>query len=572
MNALYQRLRDLEPKTFEDLCFQIISARHPSASVTRVGDAGGDKGIDFFQGNLVDGPTIWQCKFFKNGIKSSQKTQIKQSLRVAVHNFHPRRWVLCVPIDLNANAHAWFQQLRREYEGRVDLGLFQASQIVSELLHRQALRNMFFPGAVLETDELRSILAGTGDYTDRELEKLTLENVQQYLQRLRNRDARFDYRVIFVPHPAERFSRSPLPGLIATVTDNDKQIDVFARDIEALRLDPPKVHFTVRGEGIKKLNEALTHGTRVELNADEFSNIHSSSDFLLSSKLDPKHNKLTIHPLRVIQPGRSDFKVTLGTGHSAVSYDRIPFIRRARSNDVGGRVELATADEELPFRMSIGFPVPESSTPAEADIAFAARFSGKEVHEVRKFAHAMKALRESGDIEIWDVRHGTPFFKSKMSFEEFPEANASLLSLLNDVCDIADVFNAQIRFPDSITQEDTDNITLLLALAKTGAAGAEVSGISCTLTKSTEHERAFLDSLGREMAFQFHVDRMSPPPSIFGTPIDTGPCIIVAEHAVIADQNRVQNEYISAKEGDGVVLRFKLLTPARVLRNIHNSQ
>jgi hypothetical protein len=59
---------------------------------------------------------------------------------------------------------------------------------------------------------------------------------------------------------------------------------------------------------------------------------------------------------------------------------------------------------------------------------------------------------------------------------------------------------------------------------------------------------------------------MSPQPDVFGTPIDTGPCLIVAARAIVADEQRVRNQYISAKEGEGVVVRFNLLTPARVFR------
>jgi len=571
MNALYQRLRDLEPKTFEDLCFQIISARHPGANVTRVNDAGGDKGIDFFQGDLVDGPTIWQCKFFRNGIRSSQKTQIKQSLRVAVHNFHPRRWILCIPIDLNANGHTWFQQLRREYQGRLAVGLFQASQIVRELLHRLSIRNMFFPGAVLEPEELRSILAKTGEYSDRELEKLTLENVQQYLQRLRNRDARFDYQVTFVPHSTERSSRSPLPGLIASLTDSDKQIDVFARDIEALRLDPPKISFTVRGEGIKKLQEAVRHGTRAELGPNDVSNLHSSLDFLLSSKPDPHYQRLTIEPSLIVRPRQFEFKVILGTGPSAISYECLPFgVSRREIKDGVNKMELVTVNEELPFRMSMAFPVSNLGTPIEADIGFLARFAGKEVHEVRKFVKAMKALRENGNVEVWDARNGTAFFSAQMSFEVFPDANDSLASLLHDLCEIADAFKAHINFPEKVTEEDASTIALLLTLAKGGEAGIEVQSISCTLTKRAEHQSAFLASLGREMTFRFQVDRIAPPPHLFGASIDTGPCLIVAERAVITGKERVRKEYVSAEEGEGVVIRFNLLIPARVFRSTEN--
>jgi hypothetical protein len=479
-----------------------------------------------------------------------------------------RMWELCIPIDLNANGHTWFQQLRREYRERIDVGLFQASQIVRELLHRRDIRNMFFPGAVLEPEELRSILARTGEYSDRELEKLTLENVQQYLQRLRNRDARFDYQVTFMPHVEQRSRQSSLPGLIARVTDSDKQIEIFARDIEALRLDPPKVHFTVKGDGVRKLQEALEQRKRVELGPTEVSNVHSSFDFLLSSKPDPQLQRLTIEPSFITRPRQFEFKVILGTGNSAISYERVPFgVSRRELKGTATRMELVTVDDELPFRMSMAFPVSELGIPIEADIAFRARFASKEIHEVRKFVKAMMALKETGDVEVWDARRGTPFFKARMTFETFPDANDSLLSLLNDVCEIADTFKAQVRFPDAFTAEDAATITSLLTLARGGEAGIEVQGISCTLVKSEQHEGAFLDSLGREMMFQFHVDRVSPPPCVFGAQIDTGPCLIVAERAIIADEQRARKEYLSAKAGEGVVIRFKLLTPAHVFRS-----
>jgi hypothetical protein len=568
MNALYQRLKDLDPKTFEDLCFQIIAARHPSAQIMRVDDLGGDQGMDFFQGNLVDGATVWQCKYFRNGIRSAQKTQIKKSLRVAVQHLQPKRWVLCVPIDLNASVHKWFQQLRQEYQKRVEVGLFQGSQIIRELIHRREIRNSFFPGAVLEPEELRSMLFMTGEYTDRELEKLSLENIQQYLQRLKNRDARFDYQVVFVPHEPTRASEVPLPGLIARVTDNDKQIDVFARDIEALRLDPPKLHFTVKGEAVKKVREALIHGKKVELGPTDLSDVRSSFDFLLSSKPDLSTQRLTIEPSPfVARPREFAFRIILGRGHSEVEYELVPFaVSKREVKDGRTRLELVSIDEGLPFLMFISFPVSDIGVPIEADIAFRARFTGKEVHKVLKFAKAMLVLKETGDIRVWDAIRRTLFFEAKMSFESFPAANKSFWELINDLCEIADAFKTTILFPESVDEEDAAVIALLLTLAREKEAGMEIKGISCTLTKSQEHERAFLESLGREMSFQFHVDRMSPLPRLFGTEIDTGPCLILVDRAMVSEKERVAREYANAKEGEGVVVAFDLLSPARVLR------
>jgi hypothetical protein len=200
MNPLYQQLRALDPKVFEDLCFQIISARHPGANITPVNEVGNGVGVDILEGDLKDRRTIWQCKFFINGIRSPQKVEIRRSLKNALQHFQPRRWILCLPIDLDANGHNWFQQLKREHAKRIEVGLFQASHLIREVLHRPAIRSRFFPEALLEPGSLRPILAHTGEYSERELQTLTPENADQYLQRLRDRDSRFDYQVVFLPH------------------------------------------------------------------------------------------------------------------------------------------------------------------------------------------------------------------------------------------------------------------------------------------------------------------------------------------------------------------------------------
>ena len=110
MNALFQRLKELAPATFEELCFQIWSERLPTAGLRHVEGTGGDKGTDLFAGTLAGRPAIWQCKFFKDGIKDAQKKQVKKSLRSALKNFRPALWTLCVPVKLTINAHHWFQE------------------------------------------------------------------------------------------------------------------------------------------------------------------------------------------------------------------------------------------------------------------------------------------------------------------------------------------------------------------------------------------------------------------------------------------------------------------------------
>jgi len=172
MDSLYQRLKELDRDTFQKLCFQLLNDRHPGAGLHHVEGESGDEGLDIFAGELSDGPTIWQCKSFSQGIRESQKHQIRDSLKRAVRTFSPRRWILCLSIDMDSKTHRWFQRVQASYRDTVRIGLFDASRIVSELMHRRTLRNHFFPGAALDPVELKRLLTKSGELSTEELEKL----------------------------------------------------------------------------------------------------------------------------------------------------------------------------------------------------------------------------------------------------------------------------------------------------------------------------------------------------------------------------------------------------------------
>src|ERR1035441_2659297 len=110
MKALYQRLKELDAKSFERLCYQLLRERHPSANIRPVDGDSGDQGADAFLGDLEEGSTIWQFKSFPSGIKDSQKGQIRDSLKDAVKSFAPRRWILCISVDMDIHAHRWYQK------------------------------------------------------------------------------------------------------------------------------------------------------------------------------------------------------------------------------------------------------------------------------------------------------------------------------------------------------------------------------------------------------------------------------------------------------------------------------
>ncbi|MGA3318226.1 MAG: hypothetical protein ABSC64_17525 [Candidatus Korobacteraceae bacterium] len=552
MNAIYQRLKELDPGVFEDLCFQIIAARHPLAHVTHVNGAGGDKGVDIFQGELGAQPTIWQCKFFVNGIRSAQKNQIKKSLRVALHHFQPKRWILCVPVDLDINVHAWLQQLKREYISRVEVGMFQASEIVGELAYRRPIRNSFFPNAILDPLELRSLLAKTGEYSDRELEKLTLENVQQYVQRLQDRDARFDYQVTFFPRDNGRTNFPP--GIMASITDGDKRIDIFARDVEALQLDPPKIQFKTQGEATRQLRHAVETGTPADIQVSGF---RSTFDFI--APVPAESQRLIFEPSPHAH-APIQLSVIFGAGESAVRYDCLKF-RRSR---VGTKeVELSTVDASLPFSLSM--VVRPGTAPPEITFHFKERFRGKDIRPVRQFAAAIFELKKTGLIEVRDFQRGALVFTATTNPNQYPELNDRFKVLLDEICEIANRFHVRLPVPAVVDEHSVESVPFFLKLARKGEVQVELSNISVTLAKSTQDKDMFVAALGSEKSFKFDLVEFVAPDRIFDTDIQIGPCSIVAQRALIKNPEEVLQRYLSAKDGEGFVVQFETLAPARII-------
>lgn len=72
MDALLQRLKELDRDKFEGLIFHLLRERYPGSDIHRVDGAGGDEGVDTFLGDLAGGSTVWQAKSFSNGVRAAQ--------------------------------------------------------------------------------------------------------------------------------------------------------------------------------------------------------------------------------------------------------------------------------------------------------------------------------------------------------------------------------------------------------------------------------------------------------------------------------------------------------------------
>src|ERR1035437_10132609 len=125
MNAFEElQHRQVEPHhAFEETCATIIKAT--VADTRRVRVHQGDGGVDVGKGSWGDfgDLTVYQIKYFPNGIGESQKRQIKESYRTAHDSalFKLGKWILCLPIRLSKKELDWFDSWAREQDKPIEL-------------------------------------------------------------------------------------------------------------------------------------------------------------------------------------------------------------------------------------------------------------------------------------------------------------------------------------------------------------------------------------------------------------------------------------------------------------------
>src|SRR5260370_14543439 len=185
---------------------------------------------------VSDGPAIWQDKHFPNGLKDSQRRQVKKSLAAALVS-KPKVWTLCIPVDITSTQFKWYEKLTSDYAKEVKNELMQASHIIHDLSYFKEIRESFFGDAVSDIAKLHNIATNTVNKTLQERAALADEYASQYLEVLKSKDPRFSYQL-----QSGRQRRSPTDaskhGVIMSIFNGNHTINVFPRDVVALKRDP----------------------------------------------------------------------------------------------------------------------------------------------------------------------------------------------------------------------------------------------------------------------------------------------------------------------------------------------
>lgn len=139
-------------EVFERLVVQIVGLRHPT--VRRIEANPGDWGIDALVGELDEGVvSVWQSKYFIDGVGEGQKSEIRASLSAAVNaakqeGVNLEAWTLCLPCSMDGPTTKWWDNWKRRQERAhsISISLWDETALERMLIapEAEALRSAYF--------------------------------------------------------------------------------------------------------------------------------------------------------------------------------------------------------------------------------------------------------------------------------------------------------------------------------------------------------------------------------------------------------------------------------------------
>ncbi|MGA9644760.1 MAG: hypothetical protein WBQ76_02395, partial [Candidatus Korobacteraceae bacterium] len=530
---------------------------YPLANIMRVDGTGGDEGIDNFQGNLSDGPGVWQDKHFPNRIQKAQRKQILKSIKAAFKARTPRHWVLCVPINLRTTEHNWFQNsVKSAYERKhpgTTIDLMQASHIVRDLFHFKTVREAFFPDAVSDIAKLKALVMNTDALSVDECGTITAEYAQQYLINMKALDPRCHYELSIGGERAPK--PNPEPGLLLAFRRGDLLTRVFARDIDAIRLDPITFQLKLQPSAGEKIRQAAETGRPQILLPGEVLSISSESPLMAFLNRDLRQPGMEIVP-QVPDPTKLiPLRFVFGQGSDVKEINYLPF----RQEYVGQREVTLRSCSQLPVEVRMIFHLDKGAT-----INIAPVFTGANVCNLQHVIDCMTTLKVSPFIEVSSVEFGVPILAGEVPFSAATGIEPGLLDVITDAALISKHFGVALKLPDKITDDDLQALLELKRIA-TGEV-FDVEKIHFSFAKDGDEKVDVIMASGPSPGSLLVVPNSDlDPVAVFGVAIKVGRPIFQCERVTLDDVPEAQRRYMAAKPGGEFPVTWKCLGKCRFI-------
>jgi hypothetical protein len=427
----------------------------------------------------------------------------------------------------------------------------QASHIVQDLLYYKTIRDAYFPDAVSDVSRLRQIATNTENLKPEDRARLATEYGQQFLSILRSIDGRFDYEVSV---GGERYPVAQKePGLVLAFNKGELLTKVFARDLNALRLDPIQIKLTLEKSGREKQRTAIDTGRPQTLTAEEILAFESGSPLFNFVASGGRPAQLTITPVVPSPDKLIPLRIVFGKGDDAKEIRYLAF----RREYVGRREITIRSDSQLPLDV---FMVLRFA--GESSFNIAPKLEGANVCELRTVIECFEALKRSPFIEIASVEFGTPLLAGEVPYPDRLELEEGLVQVIKDAAMVSERFKVPIRMPSNISDSDLEALVQLRRIA-TGEP-FEADTISGVMVKDGGVQTGILAGSEKWLApLRFEPQSDAEPMEVFGTKVSVGRPIFECSKVEIEETSKTRERYLAAADGDTIPIIWRCLEKCR---------
>jgi hypothetical protein len=544
MQALLQRLKELNPKAFEQFCFHLLKERYPGVDIHRVDGSAGDDGVDLFSGHLENACVVWQCKAFSGAVGKSQKEQIKESLRTAIRLVKPARWVLCINVDLDIATHRWWIRVKESYSEQVAIDLLSASELAHQLIFRRTLREAFFPQVLMDVAQIRAAISQSTHLSKEDLTALATDNVAQLTDRLNDLGPDFAYEVTFRSNTGPLLEPSRA-GVLLTIQNDDRIINVFARDPEHLKRNPPKGQFTLKATTANRLIEMIDKGKPFDAEPGEILTFSSDFDFLLPDGVAPVTEwRLSIQQTRQAFKEYL-FRLTFGKGPEAITYDLVKF----HIVSVGQKEATLRSTTNLPFAINLTISLTGDAT---SSLQLSEQLTGFNAAELYRGVTAAIAMMRSGELDIHDLETGKRFLRIHAA-STVPEWMMELAQIAKTMLRVSEFYGVDLVWPPSISETDLSTLQKLDELID--GTPVPITNIRSTLVKTFQLPSPLLRDCCKSGSFAFD-HSPSDSVSLFGVQIVPGPLRITITNGLVRHCARLETFLRRAPVGASIDIQI----------------
>lgn len=377
----------------------------------------------------------------------------------------------------------------------------------------------------------------------------------RFLEQLREKHPALDFRVSVGPTPAPEALHSELPlskGIVASAAQSGMRIDILAKDEKEYLKNPVTFSIRFKDTGVSKVAALLRTGKAQEFTSEEFSNVKTNLQIfapfdahVVGQKLlmgPSTHNAKTI-PVRVTFRGDSE---TVQFSYMEMRMER------------GGtdEVSIVVRGQSIPFLLRM---IVSQGRLDNVNVEIEPQIKGAEVHAVQKYARAMRAIRKSGVIEIFNLETDSVAFSVDCKLEGPTKEQEWRFRIIDDVVAITDYFGLSVRWPSTISEQDADLLVMLKGLIDGSPIGKGARFTS--ILKKTQGNATSLNSQPPSAPAAYVRE---DPIVFFGSPIKDQTLAVLMEEVRITDFEAVKQRFAHAVLGEEIEISYETDSPLLV--------